>query len=241
MWQSRLVGGRGTSTAVSRVVAACPTVAVPSADATPLDLCAVAAVRNTRGGDTIVMCGGASSTFINEADCWSSSDGGARWTQTTSGGEFGARRSHQMASSGGTLVLTGGFKAAPAGQYPSSLYLNDVWSSTDLGATWTQLTASAPFRSRGAFAMLQWPTGDIALFGGYQWIDSGRYVLPTGWLSSDAGKTWESYTPQYAPWNGRQGLVAVPTMDGGVTIIGGTSGLYSRSEVHNDAWHGVPN
>jgi hypothetical protein len=61
------------------------------------------------------------------------------WTQMTDAAEWTKRSSHSsVALPDGSIVLMGGSYLDL-----KHLYLNDVWRSTDQGATWTQMTAAA--------------------------------------------------------------------------------------------------
>jgi len=61
----------------------------------------------------------------------------------------------------GSIVLTGGY-------YYVGLYNNnDVWRSTDYGATWTEVNASAGWSARVYHSSVIMPDGSIVLMGGY--------------------------------------------------------------------------
>ena len=55
----------------------------------------------------------------------------------------------------GSIVLIGG----------TSGY-GEVWRSTDMGATWTQMTANAGWTTRWAHSTVAMPDGSIVLTGG---------------------------------------------------------------------------
>ena len=63
----------------------------------------------------------------------------------------------------GSIVLMGG--------YDSGSPKNDTWRSTDNGATWTQVNASAGWSARYAHSSVAMPDGSIVLMGGYDGSD----------------------------------------------------------------------
>ena len=75
------------------------------------------------------------------SDVWRSTDNGATWTQmkpwdaTGWSGRFGHS---SVVMPDGSIVLMGGIDGSVK---------NDVWRSTDKGATWTQVTANAGWSS----------------------------------------------------------------------------------------------
>ena len=64
-----------------------------------------------------------------------------------------------MALADGNLILMGGYN------YP--IYFNDVWHSTDQGATWTQMTTTAGWTARYDHTSVALPDGSIVLMGGW--------------------------------------------------------------------------
>ena len=58
----------------------------------------------------------------------------------------------------GSILLMGG--------YDGENRLNDVWQSTDMGATWTELTAEAEWSARNAHASVSLPDDSILIMGG---------------------------------------------------------------------------
>ncbi len=85
---------------------------------------------------SIVVMGGYDDTG-NKNDVWRSTDKGATWTRQTAGAEWTARYSQSsVAMPDGSIVLIGGHDDVTG-------VTNDVWRSTDKGATWTQQTANA--------------------------------------------------------------------------------------------------
>ena len=70
-------------------------------------------------------------------DVWTSGDKGATWTRATAtaNAEFPARRNHASAARGGALYVIGG-------SVSSTQLFNDVWKSTDGGASWVNVHAN---------------------------------------------------------------------------------------------------
>jgi hypothetical protein len=96
------------------------------------------------GGRTVAS--GGAMTYLN--DVWSSVDGGAQWQQVTAAAAFPARAHFGAASMGSAVLVLGGATYKPA------LRLNDVWRSTDGGASWTEVQAGADFSPRYGFQLL---------------------------------------------------------------------------------------
>ncbi len=68
----------------------------------------------------------------------------APWTQVTVGDGMSVRHTHStVVMPDGSIILMGGYVGFPQGNS-----LNDVWRSTDNGATWTQMTANAGWSAR---------------------------------------------------------------------------------------------
>ena len=67
------------------------------------------------------------------SDVWKSTDGeGKIWTRITQNTQFGSRSDHSSAVQGGALYVIGGNSA-------SNVFHNDVWKSTDGGASWVNV------------------------------------------------------------------------------------------------------
>ena len=79
-------------------------------------------------GDTVYVIAGDQGGGTRR-DVWTSGDKGAAWTQAAANAEFPDRRNHASAARGGVLYVIGGSGS-------STQLFNDVWKSTDGGATW---------------------------------------------------------------------------------------------------------
>jgi len=108
---------------------------------------------------SIVLAGGEDSTGVKN-DVWRSTDNGATWTQVNASAEWAPRYGHSsVAMPDGSIVLMGGFDGLVTD-------MNDIWRSTDNGATWTQVTASAEWTPRYGHSSVAMPDGSIVLAGG---------------------------------------------------------------------------
>ena len=85
-----------------------------------------------------------------------------------------------------TVVILGGQTAA-------GVQLNDVWSSTNYGASWTQATAMAGFAPRAAPQVGIAANGAMVVQGGFS--GSTPTYLSDMWVSVNYGVTWYSLAP----------------------------------------------
>ena len=114
---------------------------------------------------SIVLMGGRNSQGNGGEmnDTWRSTNNGATWTQMNASSGWIARSGHSsVAMPDGSIVLMGGL--TPYWVAPSHSR-NDVWRSTDNGATWTQLT-SGEWTPRTEHSSVVMPDGSIILMGG---------------------------------------------------------------------------
>jgi len=161
---------------------------------------------------SIILIGGYGGGVNFWNDTWRSTDNGATWTQMTANAEWPARdEPSAVAMPDGSIILMGGFI------YGSGIS-NETWRSTDYGATWTQMTASAGWRPRQAHTSVVMPDGSIVLMGG---IDSGSGTsLNDTWRSTDYGATWMQMTAS-AGWGARYDHTSVVMPDGSIVLMGG--------------------
>jgi len=146
------------------------------------------------------------------------------WTQQTAHAGWSGRNGHSsVAMPDGSIVLMGGA--------PSSGVKNDVWRSSDNGATWTQQTASAGWSERFFPTSVAMADGSIVLTGGES---SG--AMNDVWLSSDNGATWTQVNSS-AEWAQRNGHTSVAMPDGSIILMGGSAG---GTILKNDVWRFVP-
>ncbi len=163
-------------------------------------------------------------------DVWYSEDG-AVWTQAEGSAPWSPRWGHAVAVFGDRLWILGG--RCSVNTAPS--YLNDVWSSSD-GVNWTEVTASAGWRSRCMHAS---PVIDakLCILGGSYGVNFPRenfYSLNDVWCSAD-GADWTQITDA-APWDARSGHETA-CFDGKIWLLGGCKFTYSGITTLNDVWY----
>ncbi len=148
------------------------------------------------------------------------------WTQMTASAGWSRRHSHSsVAMPDGRIVLMGGF----ADYYGRK---NDVWRSTDKGATWTELNSSAGWSARSGHSSVAMSDGSIVIMGGYS-----PYSLNDVWRSTDNGVTWTEVNSS-AGWVGRDGHSSVVMPDGSIVLMGGVG---SDAYGLNDVWRSTDN
>lgn len=139
------------------------------------------------------------------------------WTELSDGASWSARYDHSsVVLPDGSIVLMGGHDGS---------YQNDVWRSTDHGASWTQVNDDAAWSPRHGHSSVVLSDGSIVLMGGY---DGAR--RNDVWRSTDQGETWVQQTDN-AEWTIRDSHSTVALSDDSILLIGGFDG--SRK---NDVW-----
>ena len=162
-------------------------------------------------------------------DVWRSNNNGISWSQISYRADWPARTCHSsVLLPDGSIVLMGGYYEADDGWS----YYNDVWRSTDNGATWTEMTSDAKWSPRDGHTSVALPDGGILLMGGR--ADDVRFN--DLWHSSDSGATWTEITPETG-WHARDRHASVLLPDGSVLVTGGWS--YEGDDeftYYNDVW-----
>lgn len=128
--------------------------------------------------DAILLIAGDSLDAATEGDVWSSSDLGVSWSEVNSAA-FSARSFHTSTVDieTGTIVVASGLSAA-------GVPLNDVYTSTDSGVTWTTATSDAEFSARyGASSF--WRKSVVYIVGGVTITDG--VVEATNDMSDQGG------------------------------------------------------
>ena len=177
---------------------------------------------------SIVLVGGeaapgSSSDFYN--DTWRSTDKGVTWTLMGTSPGWTARLGHSsVAMPDGSIVLMGGYLVNVYG----ALFMNDAWRSTDNGATWTRMNASAGWSGRYCHQSVVTSDGNILLMGGY--VNSGENN--DVWRSEDNGATWMLVNAR-AVWAPRilQSSMVMP--DDSIVLVGGEQ---DTGTPLNDVW-----
>ncbi len=176
---------------------------------------------------SIVLMGGEGGGPFGMNDVWRSTDDGATWTQMTANAGWSARSDQAcVAMADSSIVLIGGIDN-------SGNYKNDVWRSTDDGATWTQMTGNASWIGRWGHSSVVLPDGGIVLMGGIHYIDYKNDV----WRSKDYGATWTEIN-RSAGWSARGHFNSVVMPDGSIVLMGGMSS--GGTSVLYDVWRFAP-
>ena len=139
--------------------------------------------------------------YVSGNRTWQSTNLGVTFTPVVSTGSYmaqntiGVRFNHAAviyspAPGQDTIVVLGGQAAGPGQIYSS--WLNDVWSSTNYGVTWTQKTAAAAFPPRQQAMVAVSQSGVMAVVGGMAYVNSigGWWWYSDTWASLDGGSTW---------------------------------------------------
>ena len=150
------------------------------------------------------------------------------WQQTSPTSPWEARAGLQAVTLDGQVLLMGGRTPTVAfyeGQpvVGASIVYNDVWSSDDLGGSWTEVTASAPWAERAYFKAVA-HRGAVYVLGG-QNFKFGAECLPPGGIPGGV--------PGGIPGGPPAGIPGVEVPDGppaGIPIVPTCSDFY------NDVW-----
>ena len=140
----------------------------------------------------------------------------APWTEVNASAGWSGRYDHStVVLHDGSIVLMGGLGPG---------FKNDVWRSTDKGATWKPVNASAGWSARYGHSSVVLPDGSIVLMGGHD-----GNLKNDVWRSTDKGATWTQMT-SHAGWTARDLTSSVVLPDGSIVLMGGYDGSY---------WHDV--
>jgi hypothetical protein len=136
--------------------------------------------------NSLYVCGGRGD-LIDFDDIWSSPDG-KTWTRVATG-SWGQRQRMAFATFNNAMFLAGGTTGAGGGTAQ-----NDVYTSTNGGATWTLLTSAAFSAGRGEFSML--------VYNNKLWVIGGRNRGTNTYFSeiysSPFGNAW-TWENQFTP------------------------------------------
>ncbi|WML67640.1 MAG: hypothetical protein METHP_01183 [Methanoregula sp. SKADARSKE-2] len=156
-------------------------------------------------------------------DVWRSPDNGKTWVQQTPSAEWTPRNGHSsLLTPDGSIILSGGLNGSEISQ-------KDVWSSADMGKTWTLQTGNAPWPGRSGHSGLLMQDGSIMVIGG---ADDQSWIMRNDtWWSTDAGKTW-TLQSDLSPWTGRVGQMCLVTPDSSIVLMGGNQNYQDW----NDTW-----
>ena len=175
--------------------------------------------------------------------CWGGvqySSDAKRWVNINSGAQNAINPAREYAAaitdSKGVLYVTGGRRCGTTNG------LEDVWRSTDRGASWTRRVALAPWGFRLSHLLLSVKSTRISgqpdvliQMGGW----TGGSDRNDVWASSDGGAKWEMITLG-AAWDSRDDMNGEVTPAGLLIVSGGKSekqiGANRVDEVYNDVW-----
>jgi hypothetical protein len=176
---------------------------------------------------SIVLIGGADSTGVTN-DVWRSTDDGATWMRMTAHAGWTPRESlSSVAMPDGSIIVSGG--TLPGGY----TQFNDIWRSTDEGATWTEVTSHAGWRERYGHSSVVMPDGSIVVTGGYTF---GPTYANDVWRSTDYGLTWTQVNGS-AGWQPRYFHSMASEPDGSILLFGGSHNLI----YFHDVWRSGDN
>ncbi len=177
------------------------------------------------------------------------------WRLMTPHAEWPGRAGLQAVNLDGNLYVMGGRGAFSP--FATTIY-GDVWKSTDLGVTWTEVAAS-PWPARAYFQAVA-HQGQMFIFGGqnFDTLPNPNYPTCPGnppgvpclpfvpnstffgdvWKSAD-GAAWTQVTPA-AAWSGRAGLSAV-VFKNEIYVLAGSRGDDASTGgqgrvFYNDVW-----
>ena len=175
-------------------------------------------------------------------DVWRSTDRGVSWSRATpAGASVPFPMDYQFASAvlGSTMYVLGGI------QRPPFTRLDEVWQSTDRGASWTQATNATdpkfPARSAAAAVVLG-SAGAARLYviGGITTSGAGNAGLDDVWESGD-GASWIQVNPSAAARDKfpARSSHSAEVLGDTVYVIAGSQGGGSRRDVWKSADKGA--
>ena len=118
------------------------------------------------------------------------------------------------------LVLFGGYS------YAQNTRLNDVWSSSDNGASFVAM-ANAPWAGRNVMAWTSPNPNTLVVMGGYTTVR----VNDVWSCAFSSTCTWTALSA--APWSPRGYMTAASTAAGSIWLAGGST----ATAVLNDFWY----
>ncbi len=136
----------------------------------------------------------------------------------------------------GSIVLMGGSALEKINNTRQFIDVNDVWRSTDNGATWVLMTADAGWSPRYGQESIVTKDGRIVLIG-------YNHGINDIWSSTDNGATWEIMN-SHAEWSTRSAESSVMLHDGTIILTGGSTVTNPHppfNTCHNDVWRSTDN
>lgn len=187
------------------------------------------------GGQSAVVCSdGTIVVFVPGVhnSVWNSTDGGNTWREVCTENQLPMNKTNRTYHNmhvlpNDEIVLIGGI-------YGDTFnLLNDVWISTDKGATWHIQTLNANWQKRHHFNSIVLGNKIYVIAGMGQ--DSTR-PLNDVWVSTDKGKQWTLITNN-AEFGPRSDACLSITKDGNLLIVGGYSNTDTELEYKQDGYY----
>jgi N-acetylneuraminic acid mutarotase len=192
----------------------------------------VAAVAYDAAAGNVVLFGGASNDSNGSplGDTWVWN--GSTWTEEFPAASPSAREDALMAYDAATkqVVLFGGVPASST--YECELCLNDTWVWN--GNTWTEEhPATSPPGRIGAVMAYDAATGQVVLFGGFNWSSSedAPVALNDTWVWN--GSTWTEEFPATSAPDSTDATMAYDAAIGDVVLFGGIPGSAGQPNMND--------
>lgn len=167
---------------------------------------------------------------------WSYNAGTNSWTQIYTA-EWGPRSIPVVWEVDGNLYLYGGVDnttpaVPPQAHYPGATTLNDLWTSTDGGVTWSQIIADMPFQPR------IWPTpvvleGVSYLIGGFDPNSDPQSNFDTTFASPDC-LNWSPF--QVSETFVERHAASAYVFNGEIYLAAGKANRAPNEATRNDIW-----
>lgn len=182
--------------------------------------CELASVTLSDG--SILVLGGWLQNGTSLHDVWRSADQGVTWTEKTAAAEW-AVRGHMGSAllTDGSVVITSGW------DLNGNVYYNDVWRSTDQGATWSCKNAAAPWNPQMCAGLLPLSDGSLVF------LDESA---AKAWRSTDQGANWTAQSSATG-WSPRLGSRSLVLSDDTIFLMGGR--IISSGARTNTIWKSV--
>lgn len=177
------------------------------------------ALSSTSNGTLILTGGYDSITGISNSQTWASVDAGSTWKLMNPFSGWEARYYHKtVVLQDDSIVLVGGTGGA-------MLPYTDVWRSTNYGATWSEINASA-WVNMESHGLVVLPDDSIVATGGL-----GTNV---SWRSTDKGITWTQLSNDIPDGTQRRILGSVALPNGSILAFGGVNyGFSANNSVYS--------
>ena len=177
-------------------------------------------------GDAIYLLGGSTTDGTNRNrfdDVWTSADRDVTWRQTAATPRYPAREAHSSAVLGTTLYVIMGSTSSGATQ--------DIWRSTNLGSTWSQVTNNIVGPDTH-FSHASVVVGNrVYVIGGFERLGNTNSVWRSAATVSGTGWTQVATGTRFSARREHSAVV----LDGAIYVIGG----FDRDDVWKSTDQGV--